>query len=536
MGLFFIYSLKTALCLTAFYLIYKLLLSRETFFGFNRAVLLAVIALSLLLPLVRVSVETPAAGVSGFVVVEDIIVRAVAEDAGRFVPTTVQAAFLIYILGVAFFALRWVVSLVSLYRMMRGGRVVCRSGGVRTIVVDGDVPPFSWMGNIVISAKDYAANPQYILLHEHAHVAARHSVDILLCDALIVFQWFNPSAWLLKAELQNLHEYEADRAVLSSGVDAPSYQLLLVRKAVGDRFFSIANNLNQCSLKKRITMMMKKKSNPWRRVRTLLVAPVAAVAVVAFATPKAESLSDEIRNGSDALVSAVMPAGGTPSVQAPQVAATAGANAATGIAGEARQAAVTTGDNSLAGGDDDKVYNTVEEMPEFPGGQNALMRWLADNLKYPMEAAEAGIQGRVVVKFVIDKNGNVTNPTVARSVCDALDAEALRIVRSMPKWTPGKQDGKCVAVEYSLPVAFRIDGGKNDTSIDILNRYDLPKNGRLHMSGNMLYVVDGKQVDDIKNYNLDDIESIEVNKDEETIAKYGDAAKNGVIYVTTKKK
>lgn len=223
-------------------------------------------------------------------------------------------------------------------------------------------------------------------------------------------------------------------------------------------------------------------------------------------------------------------------MQAPQVAATAGANAATGIAGEARQAAVTTGDNSLAGGDDDKVYNTVEEMPEFPGGQNALMRWLADNLKYPMEAAEDGIQGRVVVKFVIDKNGNVTNPTVARSVCDALDAEALRIVRSMPKWTPGKQDGKCVAVEYSLPVAFRIDGGKNGTGIDILNRYDLPKNGRLHMSGNMLYVVDGKQVDDIKNYNLDDIESIEVNKDKETIAKYGDAAKNGVIYVTTKKK
>lgn len=311
---------------------------------------------------------------------------------------------------------------------------------------------------------------------------------------------------------------------------------MLIRKAVGDKLFTMANNLNQCSLKKRITMMMKKKSNPWRRVRTLLVAPVAAVAVVAFATPKAESLGNEIMNESDALVSAVMPAGGTPSVQAPQVAATAGANAATGIAGEARQAAVTTGDNSLAGGDDDKVYNTVEEMPEFPGGQNALMRWLADNLKYPMEAAEAGIQGRVVVKFVIDKNGNVTNPTVARSVCDALDAEALRIVRSMPKWTPGKQDGKCVAVEYSLPVVFRIAGGKNGTGIDILNRYDLPKNGRLHMSGNMLYVVDGKQVDDIKNYNLDDIESIEVNKDKETIAKYGDAAKNGVISIKLKKK
>lgn len=536
MGLFFIYSLKVALCLTAFYLLYKLLLSRETFFGFNRAVLLAVMVLSLLLPLVHVNVETPAAGVSGFVVVEDIIVRAVAEDAGRFVPATVQAAFLIYILGVAFFALRWVVSLVSLYRMMRGGRVVCRSGGVRTIVVDGDVLPFSWMGNIVISSKDYAANPQYILLHERAHVAARHSVDILLCDALIVFQWFNPSAWLLKAELQNLHEYEADRAVLSSGVDAASYQLLLVRKAVGDRFFSIANNLNQCSLKKRITMMMKKRSNPWRRVRTLLVAPVAAVAVVAFATPKAESLSNEIMNGSDALVSAVITAGETSYVHAPQAVTAVSTDAATNIPEDVRQAAVTTGGNSIAGGDDDEVYSTVEEKPEFPGGQKALMGWLADNLKYPMEAAEAGIQGRVIVKFVIDKNGSVTNPTIVRGVCDAIDAEALRLVRSMPKWTPGKQKGKCVAVEFFLPVAFRLDGGKNDTGIDILNRYDLPKTGRLHMSGNMLYIVDGKQVDDIKNYNLDDIESIEVDKDKETIAKYGDAAKNGVISIKLKKK
>lgn len=536
MGLFFIYSLKVALCLTAFYLVYKLLLSRETFFGFNRAVLLAVIGLSLLLPLVHVSMESAPAGVAGFVVVEDMIVHAVADETESFVLTAAQAAFIVYVLGVLFFSCRWAWSLVSLYRLMRGGRVVDSSGGIRIIVVDGDVSPFSWMGNIVISAKDYAGDPRYILTHERAHIYGRHSADILLCDALIVFQWFNPSAWLLKAELQNLHEYEADSAVLSSGADAAAYQLMLIRKAVGDKLFTMANNLNQCSLKKRITMMMKKKSNPWRRVRTLLVAPVAAVAVVAFATPKAESLGNEIMNESDALVSAVMPAGGTPSVQAPQVAATAGANAATGIAGEARQAAVTTGDNSLAGGDDDKVYNTVEEMPEFPGGQNALMRWLADNLKYPMEAAEAGIQGRVVVKFVIDKNGNVTNPTVARSVCDALDAEALRIVRSMPKWTPGKQDGKCVAVEYSLPVVFRIAGGKNGTGIDILNRYDLPKNGRLHMSGNMLYVVDGKQVDDIKNYNLDDIESIEVNKDKETIAKYGDAAKNGVISIKLKKK
>ena len=307
MGLFFIYSLKVALCLTAFYLVYKLLLSRETFFGFNRAVLLGIIGVSLLLPSVRFTVESAPEPVGGFVIVEDIVMQAVAADAPGFSVTAAQVCFAIYIIGVAFFAGREAWSLLCLRRMLRGGRVVSSDGGVKTVVVKGDVSPFSWMGNIVVSEKDYRDNPEYILLHERAHIAGRHSWDILLCDVLIVFQWFNPAAWLLKAELQSVHEYEADRRVLSSGVNAADYQLLLIRKAVGDKLFSMANNLNQSSLKKRITMMLKKKSNPWSRARMLVAVPVAAVAVVAFATPKAESLSNEIKSESEALVSKVMP-------------------------------------------------------------------------------------------------------------------------------------------------------------------------------------------------------------------------------------
>ena len=305
MTLFFIYSIKVALCLTAFYLVYKLLLSRETFFGFNRGVLLSVAALSLLLPLVHVTAESGAAAVAGFVIVEDAVAEVVAYEPQGSVLTPASACFAIYIIGVAFFLVREVWSLLSLRRLLRGGRVVADAGGVRTVVVSGDVAPFSWMGTIVISEKDYADHPEYILAHERAHVAARHSVDILLCDLLIVFQWFNPSAWLLKAELQGVHEYEADRRVLASGIDAADYQLLLVRKAVGERLFTMANNLNQCSLKKRITMMMKRKSNPWSRMKTLVALPVAAVAVAAFATPKAESLSNEIKSEGEALVSTV---------------------------------------------------------------------------------------------------------------------------------------------------------------------------------------------------------------------------------------
>ena len=520
MTLFFIYSIKVALCLTAFYLVYKLLLSRETFFGFNRGVLLSVAALSLLLPLVHVTAESGAAAVAGFVIVEDAVAEVVAYEPQGSVLTPASACFAIYIIGVAFFLVREVWSLLSLRRLLRGGRVVADAGGVRTVVVSGDVAPFSWMGTIVISEKDYADHPEYILAHERAHVAARHSVDILLCDLLIVFQWFNPSAWLLKAELQGVHEYEADRRVLASGIDAADYQLLLVRKAVGERLFTMANNLNQCSLKKRITMMMKRKSNPWSRMKTLVALPVAAVAVAAFATPKAESLSNEIKADSEALVAKV-----TESAKADTLKGKPVGVLVSKIDGKDLPAIVEDPDDGgatpVADGDPDgKAYDVVEEMPQYPGGIEAMMTFLRDNLKYPAELAEQNIQGRVIVQFVVDKEGNVTNPTVMRSVDPQLDAEALRVVKAMPKWTPGKVGGKAVNVKYTLPVTFALSA-KNDKKDGLPNAY---------------YLVDGKHVNDISNIKPADIESIEVFKDKaKTVDKYGPEAKNGVVSIKLKK-
>lgn len=306
MGMFLIYSLKVAFCLTAFYLLYKLLLSSETFFRFNRAVVIGLTVLSLVLPFVRMSAggDMPAAG--GFVVIEDFIIESVTSGYAAPSFSVLQACIVIYMIGIVLFLVREVVALVSLYRMVRSGRVVSRDDGVRVIVVKGDVSPFSWFGNIIVSESDYARSPELILKHERAHIAGHHSADILLCDALIMFQWYNPTAWLIKTELQNLHEFEADRAVLASGADAAEYQLLLIRKAVGDKLFTIANNLNQCSIKKRIDMMLRRKSNPWSGTRALLALPVAAVAVVAFATPKAESLSNEINAESRSLMNTVV--------------------------------------------------------------------------------------------------------------------------------------------------------------------------------------------------------------------------------------
>ena len=548
MGLFFIYSLKVALCLTAFYLVYKLLLSRETFFGFNRAVLLGMAGVSLLLPLLHFTVGSAPEPVGGFVIVEDIVMQAVAADAPKFSVTAAQMCFAIYIVGVAFFACREAWSLLCLRRMIRGGRVAECADGVKTVVAKGDVSPFSWMGNIVISEKDYRDRPEYILLHERAHIAGRHSWDILLCDMLIVFQWFNPAAWLLKAELQSVHEYEADRRVLSSGVNASEYQLLLIRKAVGDKLFSMANNLTQSSLKKRITMMLKKKSNPWSRARMLAAVPVAAVAVAAFATPKVESLSNVIKSESEALVSRVMPAAKAQAAESPELAAITPVQAAERAATDAVEQLVADVSETVAPDGDDKVYDSVEQQPEFPGGTSGMAKWLGDNIKYPAEAAKQGIEGRVIVQFVVGSDGTVSDVKLMRAVNPLLDQEALRVINAMPKWTPGKQDGKPVAVKYTIPVTFRQDeskameklqpGGAN-INVKNVNGLTVTSVGTNHVKveGEPYLIVDGKHVESWPDLKADQIECIQVFKDaKHTTDKYGEAAKNGVIEVTLKKK
>ena len=548
MGLFFIYSLKVALCLTAFYLVYKLLLSRETFFGFNRAVLLGIIGVSLLLPSVRFTVESAPEPVGGFVIVEDIVMQAVAADAPGFSVTAAQVCFAIYIIGVAFFAGREAWSLLCLRRMLRGGRVVSSDGGVKTVVVKADVSPFSWMGNIVVSEKDYRDNPEYILLHERAHIAGRHSWDILLCDVLIVFQWFNPAAWLLKAELQSVHEYEADRRVLSSGVNAADYQLLLIRKAVGDKLFSMANNLNQSSLKKRITMMLKRKSNPWSRARMLVAVPVAAVAVVAFATPKAESLSNVIESESEALVSRVVPAVKAQADGVSQVATDMAATSVAPVKAEAETQPKADAPEAVVPDGDDKVYDIVEQQPKFPGGPSGMAKWLGDNIKYPAEAAKKGIEGRVIVQFVVGSDGTVGNVNIMRGVDPLLDKEAVRVINAMPKWTPGKHDGKPVAVKYTIPVTFRQDGGAGDGKAqpEGLKGSMIKINGKVaagpvtqsvNVKGEPYLIVDGKHVEAWPDIKADQIESVSVYKDaKHTTDKYGEAAKNGVVEVTLKKK
>ena len=408
-----IYQIKVGLCLIAFYLLWKLLLSRETFHRFNRVALLTVMALALVLPWVKLTLDVSTPVVGGMVMLEEMIVTPSGAEQPHQVAQTwsvINIANILYFIGVVSVMVWLLHSQWSLHRLLKKGRREQMSDGITLHVIPGNQTPFSYFRHIVINEQDYRDNPREILTHEHAHISLRHSWDVLFVELVKLFQWWNPAAWLLCRELRQVHEYEADMAVLNQGVDAKQYQLLLIRKSVGDQLFSMANNFNYQSLKKRIRMMTMNKSSRWKTLRALAVVPVIALALLAFANPTNKTADEPVA--------------------------------------EAYQQANEPQD----------VYESVEQMPEFPGGMEEMMKFLQMNIQYPANAAKNNVEGRVILQFVVEKDGQIGDVKVARSVDPELDAEALRVVKSMPNFIPGRQDGKPVAVWYTLPINFKLQG------------------------------------------------------------------------------
>lgn len=453
-----IYQIKVGLCLIAFYLLWKLLLSRETFHRFNRVALLVVMVLALVLPWIRLSLDATVQVAKPMVVLEDLLVTpggAAAAQQTSLSWSVMDFATLAYFIGVAM-ALAWFLhSHWSLYRLLKQGRRESLPGGITLHVVPGDQSPFSYFKHIVISEQDYRDNPHEILTHEQAHIGLRHSWDVLFMSMVTLFQWWNPAAWLLGRELRLVHEYEADEAVLNQGINAKQYQLLLIRKSVGDKLFSMANNFNYQSLKKRIRMMSMNKSSRWNRLRALAVVPVIALALLAFANNKSVAAVVTAGLQQDNAVQSEIQSPESVQVEA----ATQPVEAEAVEMNTEEQTPVETEPQSK------KVYNSVEQMPEFPGGAAAMMRYLQENIKYPPEAAKNNIEGRVIVQFVIDETGQVGEVKVVRPVSEELDAEAVRVVKTFPKFEPGRQDGEAVSVWYTLPVMFKIQAKPMPTPI-----------------------------------------------------------------------
>ena len=661
-----LYVIKAAITLALLYSCFFIFLGKETFHRFNRCMLVGIMLISLVMPMFHFTTSHPTALNEEVYIVQNYIEH----DTTPIIVTAqqpqgitwIQALTWIYLAGVAIMLILTLVQAISLSRFMCSGVRHTDSQGNTVILHNNDVPPFSIFRYIVMSVKDYESSRQYILTHEQEHIRLGHTYDLLLLQGMKTLMWFNPFIWFLSRDLKAVHEYEADQAVINQGIDAKSYQQLLVMKVVGNRLQPFTNNLNHGSLKKRIVMMYQKPSNRWLMLKALCAIPVAALTINTFATPietdpvedmvktlettnvptinevtenvltTVESVDEtpfaihpvadqygrilsfthegkpadgyfectaeyvfingrqateaELRNYKTLLANSkfelLKTANGTAKynykdkhgiiVIHTQVASTDQDDdnplilinghevkipadiktidnasiakllnlneddiesitvlkdgAATAIYGdkgkngvieiklkEANQISFETIIDRLPGAEkhedgsitingkpvkkiliegqevynnDDPIFEVTEEPAQYPGGQGALMQYLAQNIRYPKIAAENGAQGRVLVQFVIEKDGSLSNFTIVKKsgdiitknaqsgitvnaqgsateenkvpqeAFDALNAEALRVLREMPKWIPAKQRGQVVRLKYTLPVTFRL--------------------------------------------------------------------------------
>ena len=301
MSALLLYSIKSAIVLSMLYLPYMLMLRRESFFRFNRLILLGILLLSLVLPLCNIpwmsldhqpvvqaaQLQMLELGIPVHVLPEVQVIASPLRGGREGSFSLFHLFTFIYIIGmVALLLMRlWQIARLQ-FGLRRGVLWHNDEQGVRIYCHSGDVAPFSWMRNIVINEKDYDEAGREIVLHEMGHIQGRHSWDVVLLTLVQMLQWWNPLCYVLGISLRDVHEYEADNFVLEQGVSAQGYQLLLIRKAVGSGGYPFANSFNHSLTKKRITMMKKSKSNPWMKSKALYVIPVAALALSAFATPK----------------------------------------------------------------------------------------------------------------------------------------------------------------------------------------------------------------------------------------------------------
>ncbi len=535
MGILFSYSLYSSILLSLLYLSYKWVLAGENQHAYNRTALWLICLVALLgLPLSRlaasIGADAPAA-VMPEIEMGQIQIGLEADESAGFQPLWLTAVLWIYLSGVVLTAVQTLLIASRLWRIISAGETV-REGRYKIILTDDrSIAPFSWWRYVVMSRSDWNESGRMILTHELQHLSLHHWIDLAVAQIISIFQWYNPSAWLMREEFKTVHEYQADKAVLESGIPARDYQMLLIKKAVGARFPSLANSLNHSKLKKRITMMYQSKSKASGRLRALALVPAFAVAAAVINLPAVASV---IADASDAQVSYsdskvkddarqikivdyVKVVGSSGNVadgsseasssldsmkiyvngqrvlpqelneMSPDVIASIDVDKSkstihvilkkSGDDGNADirmtgkpVSVIAVKSEKKDDGSEMKTKSTnievssepvtaVEVMPRYPGGEAEMMKFLAMNLRYPEAAMKSGKSGRVVVRFVVSKTGKVENPEIMRGISPELDAEALRVVGTLPDFIPGQSDGKPVACHYALPISFSLTGG-----------------------------------------------------------------------------
>ena len=476
-----IYLIKINVALMLLYGFYRLTVSRDTFFGLRRLTLWLIYAVALMAPALNLEYwvrDTPTMASMANVYADTfypvVVVKAQAPSL-----TWMDMLLGIYWAGVAVLSLRLVWQLFSIIRLA----VISRKQEVEGIMVHllrGEGSPFSFFRWVFMYPSTLDGKQLHeVMVHECTHVSGLHSLDTLFSELFSIACWFNPFAWLMKQEVRMNLEYLADESVLSDGNARKSYQYHLLGLAYRQPSEStkIANNFNLLPLKKRIKMMNKRRTSEIGKAKYLLFAPLAGALLmvsnietvareigeqipeVAEVQQKAEqALNADVAVANPMAKDAVemMNPSETAEMKAAEAAELAKAEEEAKAAELAKAEAKASDVTAPADTTKNVVYDVTETLPQFPGGQGVLLKYLAANIKYPASAVKAKKQGRVIVTFVIQKDGSVTKARIAKSVDPELDAEALRIVKAMPNWTPGTQDGKPVNVRYTIPVVFSL--------------------------------------------------------------------------------
>jgi TonB family protein len=537
------YLMLVNVYLLLFYGFYFILLKRETFFQLNRVYLVAAALLSFFIPLIQsdwvknlfitqrvnYTIYTNPVMLYQFTPIRDTQI------------TIGQILVALYLIGIVFLAARFAWQLVVLKKIIDQPKSSAAYSFFRTIRLGDD-----------------QADNQVIAAHEDAHSSQWHSADILLIEAVMIINWFNPVVYLYRFAIKHIHEFIADRQAIKAGTDKEAYAMLLLSQTFNTPAHHLVTPFfNHSLLKQRIIMLQKTNSRRAALVKYCLSAPLFALMLILSSATVNNSRTVRLFKTKAEQV-----------FLTPAAAAVSYAGVEDSSTGAAGISPVNKSDETLSmttdtiRKKDNKIFTAVEKSPVFPGGIDAFFRYLGKNIRYPTKEREKGIQGRVIIGFVVEKDGSLSDVRLLRGVAPGIDAESVRVIKASPNWQPGKQNGKAVRVAYSVPISFTLAGDtpekpkqnktgavnkpQNSTGITLADITGImvkkdsdAKSEVIHLTGLKsapLYILDGKEIGNLSTVVPDDIESISVLKDKSATALYGDRAEDGVIIIKTKKK
>lgn len=545
-----IYLLKVNASIILFYLCYKLFFQRDTFWKLRRFYLLVSIIFSFVYPFVSMEgwlkKQEPIMTALSTIQLDEFIITP--DGVGDTTVFSLENVFwTIFGAVILLFLIRIIIQLISIIRQrVRGTKMELL--GVPVIRVEDKITPFSFFKWIFINpelhTEDHIAE---ILEHELTHVRQWHSADVIVAQVQKMLYWFNPAAWLMEREIRINLEYLADNQVLKSGFEPKKYQyhLLSLTYEMGADS-KLGNQFNVSPIKKRIKMMNSKKTKKAGLLKYALIIPVALAMLlmssmqdIIASTTQAEKAETPAAEQAVAEPETSVKIEIKEQPEKPeQLKIVAATEPKTDEKSNVFDEVTVVGygfDDKEASDKKKKVYEVVEVPPVFPGGEKAMFNYLMMNIKYPEEAHKQNIQGRVMVQFVVNETGKIESPKVLNRIDPLLEAEALRVVTSMPDWTPGKQGGKNVSVRYTLPIQFKL---RSDSKKDAETSKDKAgTKSQEAVSKDVLVVVDGKIIPSEKLNEIDpkNIENINVLKGKKATELYGDKGENGVVVVTTRK-